>query len=175
MKQWQLVAVALALTVTGIYVLGIGPFDDSWEEPTPEITALEITDRGCEEDVRAFAHSSSGGTGSVNAGTLARPPETELSAEIRRTSPERAEITTYRLDIHTHEPDTTTTECPGRIAYRVEYDAPYDNTGTGLRVAVFVDGALRSCGSSTSGPDTGCIQLREDTDVHWTNSSDGSS
>ena len=160
---------ALLVALVGLSFLGVGPFQGDWSEPTPEITSLEITDRGCYDEVRGFAMSSTGG---VYAGVINdTSPETELSAEIRRTSPERADVTTYHLDMWTHEPETANEPCPGAIAYRVEYDAPYDETASGLRQLQSIDGELRSCGGSTSGPDLGCVEPMDDTDTHWTNRS----
>lgn len=98
-------------------------------------------------------------------------PETELSVEVRRTSPERADVTTYRLDIRTHELQSLDDSCPGAIVYRVEYDVPYDPMTSGLRHMRFVDGDLRGCGESSFGPDLGCVELMDETETHWTNRS----
>ena len=162
----------MVLAIVAAYAAGIGPFESDAPKPTPEITSFEITDRGCRADVREFSHGRVGPNGSfVHAETLdTASSATELSAQIRRTSPGGAAITTYRLDVQTHEQTPANASCPGRIAYRIEYDAPAGPTG--VREAVFVDGRLRSCGGSTSGGDLGCRRLQDDLTTHWSNASD---
>ena len=174
-RRALLLAVVLVAAVGGMALVGAGPFqDDPDPDRPPEIQSFEITDRGCQDEVRDFASSNSAGDGDgVDAGTIdTASPETELSAEIRRTSPESAEIITYRVDLRTHDPVDANESCPGRIAYRIEYDAPSGAGATGHRVALGVDGRIKSCGGSTSGPELGCHRLMSETTTRYTNESD---
>jgi len=167
-KTVLIVAVLLAAGVAVLVVAG----EDDWDAPEPEIESVEVTSAGCHDDVRGMSMSSTNGTwiSTVN-GTS---PHTVVSAEIRLVSPERAEITTYRIDSETHNtsapaPDHDCSADEGAIVYEIEYDAPYDGTGTGLRVERYLDGELKGCGGSTSGPDLGCARLHEDVPTHWSN------
>ena len=173
MKRLSLLIVVLAAVATGAALAGAGPFQSD-AEPTgpPEIESFEITDRGCQDDIRKFSSSSSG-TNGTEFGTIdTATPETELSAQIRRTSPESAAITTYRIDLRTHETTTANETCPGRIAYRIEYDTHASDDTVGHRVALTVDGRTVSCGGATSGPDLGCGRLMTEPTTHWSNESD---
>ncbi|GAA0661688.1 hypothetical protein GCM10009020_02410 [Natronoarchaeum mannanilyticum] len=163
------------VAAAGMSLAGAGPFQgDPDPDRPPAIGSFEITDRGCQDEVREFASSNSAGDGDgVDAGTIdTDSPETELSAEMRRTSPESAAVVTYRIDLRTHEPAGANESCAGRIAYRVEYDAPVSEAAVGHRVALTVDGRTKSCGGSTSGPDLGCHRLMTETTTHYTNASD---
>lgn len=161
------------LAVVAAATLGVGPLGTDREMPTPEITSFEVVDRGCQEDVRRGSTSRHGAGSATYAGVIDDiSPEAALSAEVRRTSPERADVTTYSLHIRTHEPETTTDSCPGSVAYRVTYDAPYPDGSSGLRSMRFVDGELESCGGSSSGPDLGCVELMDETETHWAGGSE---
>jgi len=175
MRRALLLVVVLAAAGAGAALAGAGPFQgDPDPDREPAIESFEITDRGCQDEVREFASSNSAGDGGgVDAGTIDTPsPETELSAQIRRTSPGSAEVVTYRIDLRTHEPADANESCAGRIAYRIEYDAPSGAGAAGQRVSLAVDGRTTSCGGSTSGPDLGCHRLMSETTTHYTNASD---
>jgi hypothetical protein len=148
-----------------------------WEEPEPSIESVEIVRAGCHDDVRGVAFSSSDGAwiGTVN-GTS---PHTELSAEIRLTSPDRADITTYRIEAETHNTTAPASGygCDadaGAVRYRVEYDAPSPDGTKGSRVARYLDAEIVGCGGSTSGPEIGCARLmRDEAATYWSNTSGG--
>jgi len=146
-----------------------------WEPPEPEIESVDVVESGCHDDVRKTASTSTGGawTGTVN-GTS---PHTELSAEIRLTSSESADVVTYRVDIETHNtsvpaPEYDRSADEGAVVYKVEYETPYDDTAEGLRVERYRDGELKGCGGTTSDPELGCARLYEDVTTHWSNGSD---
>ncbi|AFZ73230.1 hypothetical protein [Natronobacterium gregoryi] len=156
-----LVGVAIGTVAVG----GLSVLDDS--PPDPEIESVEIVDSGCHEDVRAYSKSSSSG---VWVGTINETSKhTEVSAQIRRTSPEDATVAEYRVHVETHNATIESDECPGQTRYRIEYDTPYPDAADALRTERYLDGELRGCGFSTSGPDAGCLQLREDRPVHYSN------
>ncbi|WP_049920010.1 hypothetical protein [Halobiforma nitratireducens] len=156
-----LVGVAIGTVAVG----GLSFLDES--PPDPEIESVEIVDSGCYEDVRAYTKSSSSG---VWVGTINETSRhTEVSAQIRRTSPDDATVAAYRVYVETHNTTTESDECPGQVLYRVEYDAPYPDAADAVRTERYRDDDLRGCGFSTSGPDAGCLQLREDRPVHYSN------
>jgi len=175
MRRALLLVVVLVAAGAGAALAGAGPFQgDPDPDRAPAIESFEITDRGCQDEVSEFASSTSAGDGDgVDAGTIdTASPETELSAEIRRTSPASAEIVTYRIDLRTHEPADANESCAGRVAYQIEYDAPAGEAAVGHRVALAVDGRTTSCGGGTSGPELGCHRLMSETTTHYTNESD---
>ncbi|MFW5984388.1 MAG: hypothetical protein ACOCRA_04270 [Halobacteria archaeon] len=147
-------------------------FGDDWEEPEPSIESVEVTRAGCHDDVRGKGMSSSDGTwiGTVN-GTS---PHTVVSAEIRHVSPDRADVTTYRLDVETHNtsvpaPDYDCDADEGAVRYEISYDAPSPDGATGHRIERYLNGELKGCGGSTSDPDIGCVPLHEEAETHWSN------
>lgn len=168
----------IAVAVFGLAALVVIVFFSAtggdWKPPEPEIESIEVVRSGCHDDVRKVASSSTDGTwtGTVN-GTS---PHTVVSAEIRHVSPERADVTTYRLDVETHNtsapaPEHDCSAGEGAIVYEVEYDAPSDENAEGRRVERYRDGELKGCGGSMSGPDIGCARLHEDVTTHWSNAS----
>ncbi|MDZ7688801.1 MAG: hypothetical protein U5J64_08805 [Halobacteriales archaeon] len=121
-----------------------------------------------------MASSSTDGTwtGTVN-GTS---PRAVVSAEIRLVSPERADVTTYRVNAETHNtsapaPEHDCSADDGVVVYEIEYDAPGDENADGRRIERYLDGELKGCGGSTSGPDIGCVRLHEEVTTHWSNRS----
>ncbi len=166
------VVLILLLAVAAVSLVGFDPFGPDRPMPEPEVTALEITDQGCRSEIRDFSSSRNGPNGTfVDAGTVdTESPVEKLSARIRRTSPDDAAITTYRVDVRTHTANSTDASCPGRFAYRIEYRAPSGPTGN--RAALYLDGEIRGCGGGTSGADIGCHRLMDD-DVrtYWSNAS----
>lgn len=164
-------AFGLAALVVIVFFSATG---GDWDPPEPEIESVDVVESGCHEDIRARSASSptDGWVGTVNETS----PHTEVSAEIRLTSPDRADVITYRVDVETHNtsvpaPEYDCSEQEGAILYEVEYDAPYDETAEGLRVERYRDGELKGCGGSTSGPELGCPRLYEDATTHWSNES----
>ena len=180
MEYNKKVAAATVLVAAFLFVFfgpafsGIGPsvFGDGWEEPEPTIETVKVDGSGCHDDIRGMSMTSSDGTwmGTVNATS----PHTELSAQIRLVSPDRADVTAYRVDVETHNtsapaPGYNCTADEGAVRYRLEYNAPYPDGTTGLRVTRYVDGELWGCGGSTSGPDLGCARMHADVPTHWSN------
>jgi hypothetical protein len=168
------VAAFSALALFGLRAPGITPFvfGDGWEEPEPSVDSIEVLDAGCHDDIRGMSMTSSDGTwiGTVNATS----PHTEVSAQIRLVSPDRADVTAYRVDVEAHNtsapaPRYNCTADEGAVRYRLEYSAPYPDGATGLRVTRYVNGELWGCGGSTSGPELGCARMHADVPAHWSN------
>ena len=149
-----------ALVVGGVPALEESPSD-------PKIESVEVLDAGCHDDVRPWGMSSSDGTWVSTINNTSK--HTEVSAQIRRTSPPDATVAAYRVDLETHNKTVESSECPGRIVYRVEYDTPYPDAADAMRTERYVDGEFHTCGSSSSGPDTGCVALHEDRPTHYSN------
>ena len=173
------VVVAFVATLTFAFIL-FGPFPsgveslvfgDVWEKPQPSIESVEVTRSGCHDDVPGMSMSSSDGTWISTVNDTS--PHTEISAEIRLVSPDRADVTMYRLDVETHKMSAPEYNCSGAVRYEVQYDAPSPDDTTGLRVERYLNGELKGCGGSASGPDIGCDRLHEDVPTHWSNESDG--
>lgn len=156
-----LVGVAIGTLAVG----GLSFLDDS--PPDPEIESVEIVESGCHEDVPAYGKSSSSGVWVSTINETSK--HTEVSAQIRRTSPEDATVAAYRLHVETHNATLESDECPGQIVYRVEYDTPYPDAADALRTERYLDGEFHGCGYSTSGPETGCLALHEERPVHYSN------
>jgi hypothetical protein len=137
------------------------PFEPDPPEPTPEVGSLAVTDRGCRGEIRSFAASKSGAGGTnVYRGVVeTASPDAELTAKVALTSPENADIVTYRAIVRTIEPSNGTTSCKGEIAYRLEIDAP--GGVTGKRVAVYLNGRIAHCSAGSNGLNPGCYRLYE--------------
>ena len=168
------IAVVLLLGGAALFVTGVLPPAAETPPPEPEITTIDVTDRGCDADLREFAASGDEGNGSSYAtGTiLVDSQAANLSARIHRTSPDDADVRTYRVDVDTHSPaNATTASCQPEIAYRVEFTAPSGPVGN--RHALIVDGQVKSCGGATSGPDIGCDRLMAQyVPTAWSNASE---
>ncbi|ADD06026.1 uncharacterized protein Nmag_2466 [Natrialba magadii ATCC 43099] len=149
-----------ALAVGGLSILDETP-------PDPEIESVEILEAGCHDEVSAYSKSSSSGVwvGTINDTSI----DTEVSAEIRRTTPEDATVAAYRVWVDTHNTTTESDECPGRIIYSVEFDAPYPDAADAMRTERYLDDEFRGCGYSTSDPEPGCAALHEERPVHYSN------
>lgn len=163
MQRQVLVAVIVtsALFVGAAYATDAGPFEPDPPEPTPEVNSLAVTDRGCRGEIRSFAASKSGAGGTnVYRGVVeTASPDAQLTAKVARTSPENADIVTYRAVVRTIEPSNGTMSCKGEIAYRLEINAP--SGVTGKRVAVYLNGRIAHCSAGSNGPSPGCHRLYE--------------
>lgn len=163
MQRQVLVAVIAtsALFVGAAYATDVGPFKPDPPEPTAEINSLTVTDRGCRGDIRSFASSKSGTSGTnVYRGVVeTASPDAELTAKVALTSPENADIVTYRAVVRSIKPSNRTTTCKGEIAYRSEIDAP--SGVAGKRVAVYLNGRIAHCSAGSNGPNPGCDRLYE--------------
>lgn len=158
-------ALVAGVAVGALLVGGVPALEES--PPDPEIESVEVLDSGCHDDVRARGMSSSDGIWVSTINNTSK--HTEVSAQIRRTSPPDATVAAYRVHLETHNTTVESGECPGRIVYRVEYDAPYPDAADAMRWERYVDGEFHTCGSSTSGPETGCVALHEDRPTHYSN------
>ncbi|MEA1932708.1 MAG: hypothetical protein U9O06_14330 [Euryarchaeota archaeon] len=156
---------AVGVAIGALLVGGLPTSEES--PPDPEIESVEILDAGCHNEVRSWAMSSSDGVWVSTINNTAK--QTAVSAQIRRTSPPDATVATYRLSLETHNTTVESDECPGRIVYRVEYDAPYPDAADAMRTERYVDGEFHACGSSTSGPEPGCAALYEDRPTQYSN------
>jgi hypothetical protein len=158
-------ALVTGVVIGAVLAGGLPASEDS--PPAPEIESVEILDAGCHDDVRARAMSSSDGIwiGTINDTSK----HTDVSAQIRRTSPPDASVAAYRVHLQTHNTTAGSGECPGKIIYRVEYDAPYLDAADARRTERYVNGKFHACGGSTSGPETGCDALRENRPAHYSN------
>ncbi|MFC3958885.1 hypothetical protein [Halovivax cerinus] len=161
--------VALVAVLATLVVVGAVPLGDSGDPPEPRIESVSVVDAGCHDEVRGRSVSSSGGlwVGTINETSV----DTVVSAEIHRASRPEATVAAYRVQLETHNTSVGTESCPGRIVYRVEYDAPSPDAADAVRVERYIDGRFQACGWTSSGPDTGCLQLYEDRPVHWSNGS----
>ena len=158
-------ALATGVALGSLMVGGIPAIEA--EPPVPEIESVTILDAGCHEDVHPRARSSSAGVWEGTINDTSR--HTEVSAQIRRTSSPDATVAAYRVFLETHNTTVPSGECPGRIVYRVEYDAPYPDAADAMRTERYVDDEFRGCGSVTSGPETGCHGLHEERPTHYSN------
>lgn len=172
MLSRETVLIAAVLVAGLVLVALVVDGDDGWEPPEPEIESVEVIRSGCHDNVRAMGASSTDGTWirTVN-GTS---PHTELSAEIRLSSSDRAEETAYRVHAETHNTSEPTPEydCDadeGAVVYEIEYDAPSDETADALRVERYLNDRLIGCGGV--GVHTGCERLHRDVPTHWSNES----
>ncbi len=164
--RFLLVGALVAGVAIGALLVGGLPISEE-SPPDPEIESVEVLDAGCYDDVRPRAMSSSDGTWVSTINNTSK--HTEVSAQIRRTSPPDATVATYRVDLETHNATAESGECPGQIVYRVEYDAPYPDAADAMRTERYVDGEFHTCGGSSSGPETGCAALHEERPIHYSN------
>lgn len=112
-------ALAVGVAIGALLVGGLPGLEES--APDPEIESVEVLDAGCHDDVRPWGMSSSDGIWVSTINNTSK--HTEVSAQIRRTSPPDATVAAYRVQLETHNTTAESGECPGRIVYRVEYDA----------------------------------------------------
>ncbi|WP_336326416.1 hypothetical protein [Halovenus sp. HT40] len=164
--RWLLAGVLIVGVVIGALFAGGSPSFDG-PPPDPEIESVEIVEAGCHDDVRPRSGGSTDGwwVGTINNTST----HTEVSAQIRRVSPPGATVADYRVHAETHNTTIESGECPGRIVYRVEYDAPHLDAAEVMRMEEYLNGELKSCGSSSSGPDAGCATLHESRPTHYSN------
>lgn len=158
-------ALATGVAIGALLVGGLPALEES--PPAPEIESVEVLNAGCHDDVRRWGMSSSDGIWVSTINNTSK--HTEVSAQIRRTSSPDATVAAYRVDLETHNTTVESDECPGRIVYRVEYDAPYPDAADAMWTERYVDGEFHTCGSSSSGPETGCFALYEDRPTHYSN------
>ena len=158
-------ALAAGVAIGALFVGGLPALEES--PPDPEIESVEVLSAGCHDDVRPRVMSSSDGIWVSTINNTSK--HTEVSAQIRRTSPPDATVAAYRVDLETHNETVESGECPGRIVYCVEYDAPYPDAADAMRTERYVDGEFHTCGSSSSGPDAGCVALYEERPTHYSN------
>jgi len=158
-------ALAAGIAIGALFAGGVPALEES--PPDPEIESVEVLDAGCHDDVRSRAMSSSDGIWVSTINNTSK--DTEVSAQIRRTSPPDATVAAYRVDLETHNTTIESDECPGKIVYRVEYDAPYPDAADAMRTERYVDGEFHTCGSSSSGPEAGCVSLYEERPTHYSN------
>lgn len=158
-------ALAAGVAIGALLVGGVPASEEP--PPDPEIKTVEVLDAGCHDDVRPWAMSSSDGIWVSTINNTSK--HTEVSAQIRRTSSPDATVAAYRVQLETHNTTVEPGECPGRIVYSVEYDAPYPDAADAMRTERYVDGEFHTCGGSTSGPETGCVALHEDRPTHYSN------
>ena len=158
-------ALAAGVTIGALFVGGVPALDES--PPDPEIESVEILSSGCHDDVRPRGMSSTDG---IWVSTISNTSKhTEVSAQIRRTTTPDATVAAYRVDLETYNTTVESGECPGRIVYRVEYDAPYPDAADAVRWERYVDGEFHTCGRSSSGPEAGCAALHEERPTHYSN------
>ncbi|MFP8953519.1 hypothetical protein ACLI4Z_11170 [Natrialbaceae archaeon A-arb3/5] len=165
MKVFVAGALLIGFAIGAVAAGGLSILDETPADP--EIESVEILEAGCYDDVSPYSMSSSSGVwvGVINETST----QTDVSAQIRRPSADEATVATYRVDVTTHNTSVEDDECSGRIIYRVEYDAPYPDAADAMRTERYVDGDLRGCGSSTSGPETGCTVFYDDRPAHYSN------
>jgi len=156
---------AVGIAIGALVVGGVPALEES--PPDPEIESVDVLSAGCHDDVRPRGMSSSDGVWVSTINNTSA--HTEVSAQIRRTSPPDGTVAAYRVDLETHNTTVESDECHGRIVYRVEFDVPYPDAADAMRTERYVDGELRGCGSSSSGPETGCVALHEDRPAHYSN------
>ncbi|MES3162278.1 MAG: hypothetical protein PPP55_12035 [Halorubrum sp.] len=156
---------AAGVAIGALWVGGFSLFDES--PPDPEIESVAVIESGCHDDVRSRAMSSSDGAYVSTINDTSK--HTEVSAQIRRTSRPDATVATYRLHLRTHNATAEAGECPGKIVYRVEFDAPYPDAADAMRTERWVNGEFSTCSSSSSGPETWCRELHEERPTHYSN------
>jgi hypothetical protein len=158
-------ALTVGVVLGALFVGGLPSFDGP--PPDPQIESVEILSAGCHDDVRPQSASSTDGWWIETVNNTSK--HTEVSAQIRRVSPPGAMVTDYRVHAETHNTTIESGECPGRIVYRIEYDAPHLDAAEAMRMEGYLNGELQSCGSSSSGPDAGCTALYEHRPTHYSN------
>lgn len=158
-------ALAVGIVIGAVVVGGLPTSEEP--PPEPEIESVDVLDAGCHDDVRSRALSSSDGTWISTVNNTST--HTEVSAQIRRTSPPGATVATYRVYLETHNTTVESGECPGRIVYRVEYNAPNPDAAAAMRTERYVDSEFHACGGSTSGPEIGCGTLHEERPTDYSN------
>ena len=161
-----LLGIALLLGAVGGYVVADGMPSDPPPLDDPQVERFEQTAAGWRGTL-----NPSGGTTVGPGGRFASfgamdtdSPDANLAMGITRTSPDDARVTTYRVDLSSHarerERNTTTTEddCAGEVAYRLNLTVDYREA---MRVAVYEDGEVTSCGG------TGCSPIMADERPRW--------
>ena len=160
-----LLGIALLVVAVGGYAVASDGFSDPPPLDDPRVEQFERTAAGCRGTIHPSGGTTVGPGGRFGSfGVMATDsPDANLAMEITRTSPDGARVTTYRVDLSSHAPggnttDTGVEDCAGEVAYRLNLTVDYRET---MRVAVYEDGEVASCGG------TGCSPIMVDQRPRW--------
>lgn len=127
------------------------------------ITGFEVVAAGCAADLDT---RGAGSMYETEGFVPTRTANATLSAWVERTSPDGADLSTFRVHVDAESDGPTKGTCRTGVRYRLAVDPSGGGTGGlgldayGTRVVWVVDGDQRRCSSSYSGRiDGGCSSL----------------
>ncbi|MFC6723391.1 hypothetical protein ACFQE1_03075 [Halobium palmae] len=176
-----LVAVAVG-AVVGPSVNALPGFADHTGPSEMRVTSFERLDAGCEEQVGEYVGGSTGGgeySRTAFIGTAGA--DANLSASVRRTSPDGADLSTFRVDVDSHHDGPANATCETGVLYRIVLE-PHGGTDEGLlpdahgtEVLWFADGKLTGCSASLTSPlESTCDGVdRDEPQRTWANATGG--
>jgi hypothetical protein len=178
-----LAAVALTLVLAGS-VNSLPGFSDHTGPSDLSVAAFERGPTGCVEDPRWPSPESTGHTGPGYARTSAivtEDADADLSVWVERTSPDGADLSTFRVHVESHHEGPVEADCADGsvVAYRLELDTAVgsppgllaDDHGT--RVLYLENGDPAGCSAGyTGGLDGSCDRFLDDPVRTWANATD---
>lgn len=181
-RRVVLVALAiLALAAAGMGSINALPlFSDDTGPTEIRVSGLERLDAGCKEDVATYARSQNGPNGTYTQVSFIETGsrDANLSAWAERTSPERADFSTFRVYVDSHRTGPANDTCDVGVQYRLEVTTS-GGTGDGLlpdasgsRILFLENGRYSGCSAGGEGKysDAGCAQFGlDDPQRTWAN------
>lgn len=174
-----LLAVALVVIVQPSPALVPGLSDHTG--PTEmHVQSVERLDAGCEERVATYGQTSlEGGNLTKVSFVPTERADADLGVWTERTSPEGADLSTFRVNVETHSAGPANESCQTGILYELSVStsggqpAGLVPDAHGHRVLWLENGAFAGCSVSVTSPlETECNRFQAPVDRTWTNATD---
>ncbi len=177
--------VLLCCIGASLFVLVIGPLspfsatDGESESPKLSVSSFEHLETGCKDDIATYASSGHGNGSYTRVSFIETGTETaNLSARTERTSPVRADLTTFRVSVESTGQPRSNASCTMGVQYRLELTHDRGSSDEflsgddGTRVLWLENGEYSGCSSTTSGSlDAECHRFTKDSQPNrtWAN------
>jgi len=178
--------VGLALVVVAAVFVGLAHpsvndlpgFSDHTGPSEASVTSLERVESGCAETVATRGSTSISGGNYEQVGFVETArTDADLSARVERTSPEGADLSTFRVHVDSHAAGPANDTCETGVLYRITVEtsggspAGFLPDAHGTRVLWLENGAVDGCSSSITSPlDAECDRFMTDSvDRTWAN------
>jgi hypothetical protein len=177
--------VRLALVIVIVAFVGLANpsladlpgFSDQTGPTRASVAELEPLEEGCADDVGSYARSTNGGDELVRTTFVETAgPNASLSAWVERTSPEGADLSTFRVHVDAYGGNESDTACEYGVQYRITVTTSggtpqgFVSDAHGTRVVWLENGEYNGCSSSVTSPlDAECNRFAEMPERIWAN------
>lgn len=179
-SSYSLPRVGIALLVIMVIVVGMAQpsvndlpgFSDHTGPTEMRVTEFERLESGCEEDVSSRRSGSSGGGNYTQLSFIpTASPDTTLSAWTERTSPDGADLSTFRVHVEAlNDTEATNTSCRMGVLYRLTVSTSGGSPpgflpdSHGTRILWLQNDQYSGCTASVTSPlDAECQRFLDDT------------